>query len=72
MDLAMLAAEQYYIEYGKEICEEDISALTPVYIPPNKREDNDLVQFWVQSILNAHRQLFTNKRKLPSSYEVCL
>lgn len=71
-DLALLAAQQYYIEYGTGISEESLSAVLPSYIPPEKREEEDAMKHWRKSVLKIHRELFASKKETqrPGPYKV--
>ena len=58
--LSMLAAQQYYIEYGKEISEDGLTALLPSYIPPDKLIDEESLPKWKKQIVKTHEKLFSN------------
>jgi hypothetical protein len=46
-ELATLAAQQYFIEYGSGVSEDSLKALVPAYVPESKRTDTDAVRRWV-------------------------
>lgn len=59
-DLAMIAAQQYYIDYGEVLNAERLQALLPSYCVPDYYLNNGsskTVERWVQTIMNAHKKV---------------
>lgn len=57
-DLAMIAAQQYYIDYGRDINAERLRNLLPSYIPDYYIQDGDrAVDRWVQLVFSAFRKV---------------
>lgn len=59
-DLAMIAAQQYYIDYGELMNQERLQALLPTYCIPDyylNNGSNKTVDRWVQFVTNAHKKV---------------
>lgn len=59
-DLAMIAAQQYYIDYGECMSAERLHALLPTYCIPDYYLNNGsakTVDRWVQFVMNAHKKV---------------
>ncbi|CAF1182030.1 unnamed protein product [Adineta steineri] len=61
-DLAMIAAQQYYIEYGQEMHIDRLRELLPHYIPDNQLVQNKATERWLQIIIHAHKRHFSNTK----------
>ena len=61
-DLAMIAAQQYFIEYGQEMHIDRLRELLPHYIPDNQLVQNKATERWLQIIIHAHKRHFTNAK----------
>ncbi|CAF0829323.1 unnamed protein product [Rotaria sordida] len=61
-DLAMIAAQQYYIEYGQEMHIDRLRELLPHYIPDNQLVQNKATDRWSQIIIHAHKRHFNNTK----------
>ncbi|XP_072118705.1 myosin VIIAa isoform X1 [Mobula birostris] len=62
-DLAELAAQQYYVDYGSEIVLERLMSLIPSYIPDREVTSSKTVEKWAQYIIAAHKKgVYTQKR----------
>ncbi|CAF3927592.1 unnamed protein product, partial [Rotaria magnacalcarata] len=59
-DLAMIAAQQYYIEYSQEMHIDRLRELLPHYIPDNQLVQNKATERWLQIIMHAHKRHFNN------------
>ena len=59
-DLAMIAAQQYYIEYGNDLNEERLFNLIPNYIPDYCLQRDNAVDMWHQLVLQAYKKVHTN------------
>ncbi|KAM6970400.1 unconventional myosin-VIIa [Aplochiton taeniatus] len=65
-DLAELASQQYYIDYGSEILLERLLSLIPSYIPDREITSTKTAEKWVQYIIAAHKkEMYTQKRPNP-------
>jgi myosin VIIa len=57
-DLAMIAAQQYYIDYGDILSQERLQALLPTYCIPDyylNNGSNKVLDKWVMNVMNAHK-----------------
>uniref|UniRef100_A0A3P9DFL6 Myosin VIIAa n=1 Tax=Maylandia zebra TaxID=106582 RepID=A0A3P9DFL6_9CICH len=62
-DLAELASQQYYIDYGSEILLERLLSLIPSYIPDREITTSRSVEKWAHFIMAAHKKsIYTQKR----------
>uniref|UniRef100_A0A8C5C5Y1 Myosin VIIAa n=1 Tax=Gadus morhua TaxID=8049 RepID=A0A8C5C5Y1_GADMO len=62
-DLAELASQQYYVDYGSEILHERLLSLIPSYIPDREVSTARTVEKWAQLIMAAHKKaIYTQKR----------
>ncbi|KAK6322586.1 hypothetical protein J4Q44_G00073780 [Coregonus suidteri] len=65
-DLAELASQQYYVEYGSEILQERLLKLIPSYIPDREISSAKTTDKWAQLVVSAHRKgVYTQKRLDP-------
>uniref|UniRef100_A0A8C4RJA4 Myosin VIIAb n=1 Tax=Erpetoichthys calabaricus TaxID=27687 RepID=A0A8C4RJA4_ERPCA len=65
-DLAELASQQYYIDYGSDILLERLLNLIPSYIPDREISSTKTVEKWAQFIMAAHKKgIYTQKRMDP-------
>ncbi|XP_019334941.2 unconventional myosin-VIIa isoform X2 [Alligator mississippiensis] len=65
-DLAELASEQYYVDYGTEMVLERLLNLIPSYIPDREITASKTVEKWAQLIIAAHKKgIYTQKRADP-------
>ncbi|XP_016305577.1 unconventional myosin-VIIa-like [Sinocyclocheilus anshuiensis] len=65
-DLAELASQQYYVDYGSEILVERLLSLIPSYIPDREISSAKTVERWAQFIMAAHKKgIYTQKRVDP-------
>ncbi|XP_016402674.1 unconventional myosin-VIIa-like [Sinocyclocheilus rhinocerous] len=56
-DLAELASQQYYVDYGSEILVERLLSLIPSYIPDREISSAKTVEKWAQFIMAAHKKV---------------
>ncbi|XP_033934825.1 unconventional myosin-VIIa-like [Pseudochaenichthys georgianus] len=62
-DLAELASQQYYVDYGSEILLERLLSLIPSYIPDREISTSRTVEKWAHLIMAAHKKgIYTQKR----------
>ncbi|KAM4566200.1 myosin VIIAa isoform 1-T1 [Odontesthes bonariensis] len=62
-DLAELASQQYYVDYGSEILLERLLSLIPSYIPDREVGTSRTVEKWAHFIMAAHKKgIYTQKR----------
>lgn len=81
-DLAMIAAQQYYIDYGDLLNQERLQALLPTYCVPDYYLNNGsakTIERWVQTVMNAHKKVgffwtfvFTDYDESPCIYHLIL
>uniref|UniRef100_A0A8C4ZE72 Myosin VIIA n=1 Tax=Gadus morhua TaxID=8049 RepID=A0A8C4ZE72_GADMO len=65
-DLAELAAQQYYVDYGPEVLQDRLLGLIPSYIPDREITSTKTPEKWAAWILAAHKKgLYTKKRLDP-------
>ena len=56
-DLAMIAAQQYYIEYGNDLNEERLFNLIPNYIPDYCLQRDNAIEMWHHLVLQAYKKV---------------
>ncbi|KAM9319057.1 unconventional myosin-VIIa-like [Pholidichthys leucotaenia] len=62
-DLAELASQQYYVDYGSEILLERLLSLIPSYIPDREISSSRSVEKWAHFIMAAHKKgIYVQKR----------
>ncbi|XP_051255547.1 myosin VIIAa [Dicentrarchus labrax] len=62
-DLAELASQQYYVDYGSEILLERLLSLIPSYIPDREISSSRSVEKWTHFIMAAHKKgIYSQKR----------
>lgn len=79
-DLAELASQQYYIDYGSGILQERLLNLIPSYIPDREISSAKTNDKWAQLVIAAHKKVgvpqgsvsapFTFRPKI--SFSTCL
>lgn len=58
----MIAAQQYFIEYGQELHVDRLRELLQHYIPDNQLVQNKATERWLQLIMHAHKRHFSNPK----------
>ncbi|KTG31484.1 hypothetical protein cypCar_00010977 [Cyprinus carpio] len=53
-DLAELASQQYYVDYGSEVLPDRLLSLIPSYIPDREITPSKTVEKWAQMIIATH------------------
>ncbi|XP_062868377.1 unconventional myosin-VIIa isoform X2 [Trichomycterus rosablanca] len=62
-DLAELASQQYYVEYGTEVHHDHLLTLITSYIPDGEISSSKTVEKWAQVITSTHKKgIYTQKR----------
>lgn len=56
-DLAALAAQQYYVEYGLDLNAERLVKLLPGYIPDTLLQGSSAVDKWTQMVINSYKKV---------------
>uniref|UniRef100_A0AAQ5YLL6 Myosin VIIAb n=1 Tax=Amphiprion ocellaris TaxID=80972 RepID=A0AAQ5YLL6_AMPOC len=56
-DLAELASQQYFVDYGSEILQDRLLSLIPSYIPDREITATKTAEKWVQLIVSAHKKV---------------
>ena len=56
-DLAMIAAQQYFIEYGSDLNSERLFNLLPNYIPDYCLQRDNAMETWHQLIIQAYKKV---------------
>ena len=80
-DLAMIAAQQYYIDYGDVVSGERLHALLPTYCVPDyylnsssntnsgssvgNTSSSNGMERWVQLVVNAHKKSYYARERVP-------
>ncbi|XP_017574409.1 unconventional myosin-VIIa isoform X1 [Pygocentrus nattereri] len=65
-DLAELASQQYYVEYGVDILQDRLLSLIPSYIPDREISSARTMDKWAQVIIATHKKgIYTQKRFNP-------
>lgn len=63
-DLAMIAAQQYYVEFNIDIQADRMRTLVPQYIPEHYIQGGDAeIELWAQNIAAALRRSYYYKQK---------
>lgn len=71
-DLAELASQQYYVDYGSEILQERLLSLIPSYIPDREINSTKTTEKWAQLIVSAHKKVpATVKPLVPGILLLC-
>uniref|UniRef100_A0A8C2G9D7 Myosin VIIAb n=1 Tax=Cyprinus carpio TaxID=7962 RepID=A0A8C2G9D7_CYPCA len=61
-DLAELASQQYYVDYGSEVLPDRLLSLIPSYIPDREITPSKTVEKWAQMIIATHMKgIYTQK-----------
>ncbi|XP_058614068.1 unconventional myosin-VIIa isoform X2 [Onychostoma macrolepis] len=61
-DLAELASQQYYVDYGSEVLPDRLLSLIPSYIPDREITPSKTVEKWAQMIIATHiKGIYTQK-----------
>lgn len=60
-DLAELASQQYYVEYGAEILQDRVLSLIPSYIPDREISSSRTMDKWAQVIIATHKKVSINQ-----------
>jgi len=47
-DMAIISAQQYYIDYGLDLTVDRLSSLLPSYLPDNYIESQKDISYWIQ------------------------
>uniref|UniRef100_A0A672Z2N9 Myosin VIIAb n=1 Tax=Sphaeramia orbicularis TaxID=375764 RepID=A0A672Z2N9_9TELE len=63
-DLAELASQQYYVDYGADILQERLLSLIPSYIPDREITSSKTADKWAQLIITTHKKGLHTKRRL--------
>ncbi|XP_047118422.1 myosin-VIIa-like [Schistocerca piceifrons] len=68
-DIAMMAAQQYYIEYGTNMDEKILSTQLPNYIPSHiwKIDPDNILPHWGRLVLDAYQKSYYVKDTVPAS-----
>lgn len=61
----MIAAQQYYIEYGANISAERLQSLLPSYVPDQSLQKPNAMHYWVNMIMNKIRTPYFVKKPIP-------
>uniref|UniRef100_A0A8C4I6M7 Myosin VIIAb n=1 Tax=Dicentrarchus labrax TaxID=13489 RepID=A0A8C4I6M7_DICLA len=61
-DLAELASQQYYVDYGCEILQDRLLSLIPSYIPDREITSTKTAEKWVQLIVSAHKKVLNTQK----------
>ncbi|XP_024921340.1 unconventional myosin-VIIa-like isoform X2 [Cynoglossus semilaevis] len=62
-DLAELASQQYFVDYGAEILHDRLICLIPSYIPDREVTPAKTLEKWAQLIISAHKKGVHLKRR---------
>ena len=67
----MIAAQQYYIEYGNDLNEERLFNLIPNYIPDYCLQRDNAIEMWHHLVLGAYKKVsFTKKKSIEYGTEL--
>ncbi|XP_037126025.1 unconventional myosin-VIIa-like isoform X1 [Syngnathus acus] len=62
-DLAELASQQYYVDYGVDILYDRLLSLIPSYIPDREITPAKTAEKWAQLVVSAHKKGLHDKRR---------
>ena len=54
----MIAAQQYYIDYGPDLRVERLQSLLASYIPDQSLQANRALNYWTQGVMNAFKKSY--------------
>ncbi|XP_077987827.1 myosin-VIIa-like [Glandiceps talaboti] len=57
-DLAAIAAQQYYVEYGKDMNYDRLLGLLPTYIPDSAMTGSKTIERWAQMVIAEHTRSY--------------
>ena len=60
----MIAAQQYYIEYGTDLIEDRLFGLIPNYIPDYCLQRENANEMWAHLILQAYKKVRNFQQKV--------
>ncbi|KAK2172331.1 hypothetical protein NP493_972g00051 [Ridgeia piscesae] len=63
-DLAMIAAQQYYIDYGSDMMLERMQSLLPSYIPDSSLHGTKSLNYWIQGVSNCFRKSYFVRERI--------
>ncbi|CAG5130123.1 unnamed protein product, partial [Candidula unifasciata] len=66
-DIAMLAAQQYFIEYGQNIEIQRLQSLLPTYIPESCLQKPNSLQMWMNAVINKLKSPYFQDFRVESS-----
>ena len=58
----MIAAQQYYIEYGNDLNEERLFNLIPNYIPDYCLQRDNAIEMWHHLVLQAYKKVMQKQK----------
>ena len=61
----MIAAQQYYIDYGADMIAERLQSLLPSYIPDNSLQGGRTLAVWMNGVVAAHNKSYFAKERVP-------
>jgi len=65
-DLSMIAAQQYYVDFGPDLMSDRLQSLIPTYIPDNCLTTNKALPYWITKIKTSHEKgYFVRSRIAP-------
>lgn len=69
----MIAAQQYYIDYGPDMILERLQSLLPSYIPDSCLQGGKSLNYWMQGVVNGHKKsYFVRDRVPPLKVKICI
>jgi myosin-7 len=57
----MIAAQQYYIDYGSEIVPDRLQSLLPSYIPDSSLQGNRTLNYWLSKVIHGHQKSYFSR-----------
>ncbi|CAH1781656.1 unnamed protein product [Owenia fusiformis] len=64
-DLAIIAAQQYYIDYGADMIPERLQSLLPSYIPDSSLQPGKSLSYWMNAVMGAHKKSYFARDRVP-------
>ena len=54
----MIAAQQYYIDYGGDMILKRLQSLLPSYIPDTSLQGGKSINYWMQGVITAFKKSY--------------
>ena len=62
----MIAAQQYYIDYGADMVADRLQSLLPSYIPDSSLQGAKTVSYWMALVVGCHKKSYFVRERVPA------